>query len=70
MKKVFLGLFIAGTMMSFNTRSVDLDNDEEDFIQTCCTASYNGATATQCVEGNDRDKACGWARVAAIIASI
>ncbi|WP_299255060.1 hypothetical protein [uncultured Aquimarina sp.] len=53
MKKVFLGLFVAGTMMSFTT--VKSDAAENDIDESrCCT--YR--TVTMCDSGNN----CGNAR--------
>ncbi|UZO81432.1 hypothetical protein NBT05_02915 [Aquimarina sp. ERC-38] len=47
MKKVFLGLFVAGTMMSFSTTNANSPSSEADF--SCCT--YEG--------GRFRIEVCG-----------
>ena len=67
MKKMFLGLILAGAMMSFTSKDT---KTSEDGVTTCCTATYNGFSATRCVAGNNRETACSLARTYAIIASI
>ncbi|WP_378183199.1 hypothetical protein [Aquimarina sp. SS2-1] len=70
MKKVFLGLFLAGTMMSFTNEPLDANLETNEDFGACCTATYNGFSATRCVESNNASYACSLARTYAIIASI
>ncbi len=65
MKKVILGLFLAGTMMSFTNDSEELKTVDD--YGTCCTAYGGGTSATRCTDFNGQagiDVACGLASAA------
>ncbi|WP_299217901.1 hypothetical protein [uncultured Aquimarina sp.] len=59
---MFLGLFIAGTMMSFTSlNATEMIPVEEDF-GVCCAASGGGHSVTYCEGGFDTGHACSVAQ--------
>ncbi|WP_109302531.1 hypothetical protein [Aquimarina sp. AU474] len=59
MKKVIFGLFLAGTMVSFNNLNAKTLNTES-LLDNCCTVEGAGVSVTDCNPGNS----CGRARAA------
>lgn len=50
MKKVFLGLFIAGTMMSFTNVNASVSKELEELPGCCTHISVTGNRATSCTK--------------------
>lgn len=59
---MFLGLILAGTMMSFTSKNVKNSTQTDEDFGVCCTASSGDKSITYCDSGFDRDKTCAVAQ--------
>lgn len=66
MKKVFLGLFLAGTMMSFANLNAETTKELDEFPGCCTHISRTGNKATSCTQSTT-DANCNAAKAAVAI---